>query len=127
LSGPEVLILDQTIQMHSALIRNRQELDDFMRMNTGSMNPLNQLSPDGRRRFLAGLDFDELSQGGFPDTFDIEAELTLSQAWRLLGLFGAQWAVELMPDIRVESKDDRAIDQWRQAFAHRYDKAEKAP
>jgi hypothetical protein len=112
----DILALDHDIQTRTALLRTRAEFDAYMRANPTAANPVNLLSPEARRRFSAHTDFEFIARGGTPYLGDIEAELSISQAWRLLSLFGTQRAVIFMPDIRVESDADRLVDTWRRLY-----------
>lgn len=48
---------------------------------------------------------------------DIEAELSASQAYRLLSLFGLESKVSSMRKIRVDSEEDRAVSRAYPASA----------
>jgi len=112
----EILSLFDALCFATPLIRSRAELDEYMAQYTSSNNPLSWLSPDARRRFLNDLEFSERGSMNFPSA-DIEAELTLSQAYRIAALFGKQSHLQFMPDIRVVSDEDRAVDAWRELYA----------
>jgi hypothetical protein len=79
-------------------------------------NPFLALSAGSRHRFLEALDAGDVAQGAVPDPADLENELTLAQAVRLLAVVGAQtFGVLHMPDIRIESDADKVADAWRRA------------
>ena len=109
----DAMSLMSVINTQTAPIRSRAQFDAYVRATRPADNPLRGLSADARRRFVASLDFAVIRQGGRPELADIEVELTLAQAWRLLSLIGVQHWVRYLPDIRVETDDDRLIDEWR--------------
>lgn len=78
-------------------------------------NPLAGLSDAGRRRTLASVRF--LARFVAMDTSDVEAELTMSQAYRVLSLFGKQTWITQLPEARIADDDDRAVDAWRKSLA----------
>jgi hypothetical protein len=99
-----------------APIHSREQLDDYMAKYDSPNNPLLWLSPDARRRFLQHAEF---GYGRLVTIYydDVEAELTLSQAYRLAALFGQQFIIATnVPDIRVVTEEDRIVDAWRQAY-----------
>jgi hypothetical protein len=99
-----------------APIKSRADLDEYMAKYVSTNNPLLWLSPDARQRFLNHLVFGDDGLLTVPYR-DVEAELTLSQAYRLAALFGQQFYVATgLPDIRVVTDADRAVDAWRQAY-----------
>lgn len=97
----------------TAPIRDREDLEAWLPA-AGSMpaSPLAPLSAGGRRRLLASLVFRDGYWIGI-DTADLEAELTLSQAYRVLALFGFQGAIVDMPETRIETAEDRTVAAWR--------------
>lgn len=114
----EAIRLEMRIEARTAPIQDRAQFEAYVAANPSPRaNPFRLLSADAQRRFVASLDFDAIRRGtAVPQAADIEAELTLSQAWRLLALVGQQWEVVMMPDIRVETDDDRLVDDWRKLF-----------
>jgi len=95
-----------------APIRSRAALDDYLAHNHAASNPFDALSPPARERFLASLRFGPAGLASLRFD-DLQAELTASQAYRLLALFGLQTALAGMPQIKVVSDEDRAVDTWR--------------
>lgn len=101
----------------TAPIRGRADLEAWLpTASLGPDSPLAPLSPGGRRRFLASLVFHDGDLIGI-DTADLEAELTLSQACRVLALFGRQGLIVNLPEARIETDDDRAVAAWRALLA----------
>jgi len=92
-----------------APVKSRDDLRRYMAMTPARSNPLSKLSNGGRQRFLESLVFnDEGALAGFRYG-DLEAELSVSEIYRILALFGAQHTAGLMTKAKVVSKEDRAI------------------
>jgi hypothetical protein len=94
-----------------APIKSKADLDRYLeevRQNPEARTPLNALSPAARDRFLNSLVFTEHGLGGFYFA-DLEAQLTASQAYRVLSLFGAQHVTSLLQGARIESRADEII------------------
>lgn len=94
-----------------APIKTKEDLDRYLaglRQNPEAQSPLNALSPAARDRFLNSLVFSR--QGGIGGYYyaDMQAQLSASQAYRLLSLFGAQHTTYLV-NARVESRADELI------------------
>jgi len=91
----------------SNIIRSRAELNDYLRTTAQSGSPIDCLAPSARSRFINSLVFTERGLGGFSPA-DLQAELTASQVFAILKLFGAE---EYAPgiDARVVTAEDRAI------------------
>lgn len=92
-----------------APIKSREDLQRYMAATLADLNPMSRLSPAGKQRFLDSLVFnDEGALAGFRYG-DLEAELSVSEIYRIMSLFGAQHTVGLMAKARVVSKEDRQI------------------
>ena len=79
-------------------------------------DPLIALSPPARARFLASLRFGAQGLASFQSE-DIQSELSASQAWRLLALFGLQSSLAAMPPLAVRSSEDAEVEAWRRMVA----------
>ncbi|QAU24123.1 hypothetical protein EO087_09075 [Dyella sp. M7H15-1] len=71
-------------------------------------SPLNYLSPAAKSRFLSSLQFNEKGVSSFSYA-DLEAEMTPSQIYEVLSLFGIQRTVSFMKRARVMNDTDRLI------------------
>ncbi|MDP5141655.1 hypothetical protein ORJ00_02730 [Rheinheimera baltica] len=71
-------------------------------------SPLSLLSSDTRNRFIDSLVFNERGLAGF-SYIGLEAELTPSQIYKLLGYFGAQHLASVMTNARTETSTDILI------------------
>ena len=92
----------QILDFEMAPIKTSGDLAAYLRSaNRGS--PLMALSPGGRQRFLDSLTFNENGLVSYRYE-DLAQELTASQAYRVLSLFGAQRTTHLL-HARVETSD----------------------
>jgi hypothetical protein len=89
-------------------IRSQSELQRYLSATAGSGSPLSALSSGARRRFLSSIRFNEKGITGFRYA-DLQSELTASQIFDVLHLFGAEKDVAIIPNIRVESAADRRV------------------
>lgn len=106
-----------------APIQTKEDLDRYvaeLRQNPNARSPLNLLSPAARERFLNSLVFTEQGLGGYYFG-DLQAQLTVSQVYRLLSLFGAQHTTPLVRGARVESRADQLIIEQFAAPAGDYE------
>ncbi|AJQ89147.1 hypothetical protein ACQR5V_04740 [Xanthomonas oryzae pv. oryzicola] len=96
-------------RLPTAPIRSTEQLDRYL-ANADASSPLALLSPASRKRFIQSLRFN--ANGVTTFTYnDIEAELSASQACRLLTLFGIQHALASMRKIRIETQEDEKAMQ----------------
>lgn len=77
-------------------------------MQSAKATPLDWLRPAAKRRFLASLTFNESGLTGF-DYSDLRAELTVTQIYRVLAIFGAQRVAPLVKGARAETDVDRTL------------------
>jgi len=98
----------RAIDIEMAPIRSSADLVTYLR-SAGADSPLMSLSPGARERFLGSLKFNENGLVGYKYE-ELARELTASQAYRVLALFGAQRTTYLL-GARVESPVDRAVTQ----------------
>ncbi|MCC4598276.1 hypothetical protein NRY95_06625 [Xanthomonas campestris pv. phormiicola] len=98
----------QKIIRKNAHIHSPSGLAAYISKNNASDSPLNSLSPAARKRFIDSLQFND---GGVTSFYyaDIESQLTSSQAYELLSLFGLQGTLQFMPKLRINTASDREI------------------
>lgn len=77
------------IDMYFAQIKSERDLAAHLDAHLGRGSPFDALSPNARERFISSLSFNKLGITGY-QFYDLEAELSTSQAFDLLSLFGAQ-------------------------------------
>jgi hypothetical protein len=94
----------------TAAIRSTADLKAYLRATPIARTPLGRLSPSAQRQFLASLTFNENGLTGF-DYRALSDELAASEIYRVLGLFGMERTIALIPDVRVETPLDGAIMQ----------------
>jgi hypothetical protein len=88
------------------IIRSKYELDRYLAATAGSWSPLDYLSPAARRKFLSSIRYNATGITGFH--YDgLQRELTVTQAYQVLALFGAQQDVAIIPHLRIATNEDR--------------------
>ncbi|MFC3658271.1 hypothetical protein FZ025_07945 [Xanthomonas hyacinthi] len=98
----------QKIARKNAKIHSSSGLTEYLAKNKTDDSPLNSLSPAARKRFIESLKFNENGVTSFYYA-DIESQLTSSQAYNLLSMFGLQTTLQFMHKLRVNSSNDQGI------------------
>lgn len=96
---------------HLAPIKSDQDLQRLLREDDPVLAPLRALSPAAQARFVRSLRFTERGLASFYYG-DFREELTASQSYRLLSLFGAQDSLGAIPGLRAESQADFAVLEY---------------
>lgn len=92
----------------SAPIRSRKDLSRHMRDARETGSPLRALSKQGTRKFIASLRFNEYGLTSY--RYDIlEQELSVTDAYLVLSLFGAQDDIRMLDKARVDSQLDNDL------------------
>ncbi len=97
------LLVRKNAPIHSAV-----QLAAFLADTRSAKSPINALSPAAKSRFVNSLRFNETGVTSFYYA-DIEAELSSSQAYDLLSMFGLQSTLSVMPKLRVSTPEDSQI------------------
>jgi hypothetical protein len=99
----------QRIERTTAPVHNKAQLAEFLASSKATNSPLKYLSPEARDRFVGSLKIND--QVGLRSFYyvDIEKELSASQAYELLSIFGGQGALETLSGLRGESPADKAV------------------
>lgn len=95
-------------------IRTQKELEVYLSSRDlggagSSQNPLGYLPPQTRSGFLSSLKFGDNGLAGFSFAPLVEANLTATQAYEILELFGVSRFARSIRYLRVESPRDRDI------------------
>lgn len=103
-------VLRQDLDFLVAPIKSSSDLKQHLRAVESSKvaSPLARLSRDARDRFVASVTFNEKGVTGYR-TDALEGELTVSQIYQVLALFGQQRNTSFFARARVESELDREI------------------
>jgi hypothetical protein len=96
------------VRLAMAPIRSRAELAEYTARTPSASSPLSRLSPEARERFVRSLTFNERGVTGFRYA-DLEAELSATEAYRVLALFGVEDLVPDLVHLRVRSSTDQLI------------------
>jgi hypothetical protein len=103
-------LLQREISNRMAKVKSEADLQSYITSTRGSRTPLDLLSPGAKQRFIDSLVFTPNGLGSFTYA-DIRNELTLSEAYQLLSLFGREATAASIRGIRIESEEDRMISQ----------------
>lgn len=96
------------IALKLAPVKSAAALAEYMKSVPSDQSPLSALSPGAKARFINGLTFNEKGLTSY-NYADLKAELTASQIYQLLSLFGVQHTTPLIRGARVQNDTDRAI------------------
>lgn len=91
-----------------APIKSKGDLAKYLQKILKSGSDLDLLSPGAKGRFIDSLVFNEKGLAGFRYD-DLEAELSASEIYGIMSLFGAQHTVPLMDKARAPNKTDQAV------------------
>lgn len=91
-----------------APIKSRADINEYLQETAKSKSPLHLLSKAARARFLKSLTFNDAGLTGFSYA-DLEANLTPSQIYQVLALFGSQNSTPMIKNARVASELDAEI------------------
>lgn len=95
------------INLATAPIKSKGDLDAYLKRTPPSESPFLYLSPLDLKIFLDGLIFDKSGLTQFPP--DVFKGLAVTQAYKLLALFGWQLVVPSIPDLREQDSLDTLI------------------
>ncbi len=94
------------LNLLAASIRSERQLKRYLKNTPKDESPIELLSPSARKRFLSSLKFNDMGITSFRHD-DIQRELSVTQAYQLLSLFGAQETTRFL----VNSRQDTALDK----------------
>ena len=90
----------------SAQIQSATDLDIYLRNTPHS--PLDRLSTTAKQRFLESLVFTDNGLGSYRFS-DLEAELSPTELYQILSLFGVERTTPLLTGSRILSDSDRVL------------------
>lgn len=104
-------LIERDLAYQTAPIKSQAQLKTYLQ--SGGWTPLSALSNGAQQRFLLSLVFTERGLASF-DTYDLRTELTATQVYKILALFGAQHTTKSIPGLQIRDATDAAIvDQGR--------------
>jgi hypothetical protein len=92
----------------TGIIRSQSDLQQYLSRTAATGSPLSALSSGARERFLSSITFGAKGISGF-NFADLQSELTVSQIYDVLVLFGVQKDVAIIPNARVETAADKRV------------------
>lgn len=95
----------RNIELFLAPVKSERDLSEHLATKLGRGSPLDQLSTHARERFLGSLTFNPVGLTGFRYD-DLEAELSVTQAYQVLSLFGAQ---DTLSKLRLRQATDQDV------------------
>lgn len=99
---------ESALMASAAVILSHEDLARYLSSTRPANNAFAVLSDGGRGEFFASLRFNENGLTTF-STRPLENELTPTQIYKVLSLFGAQRLTKLMSNARIETDLDRYI------------------
>ncbi|MET0506388.1 MAG: hypothetical protein ABWZ85_13765 [Luteibacter sp.] len=90
-----------------APIKSEADLQKYL-VSEQATSPMNRLSPAAKAKFLSSLRFGDKALGSY-NYEALESELTASQIYDILSLFGAQATTQLIPGAIVRTETDSLI------------------
>jgi hypothetical protein len=102
----------------AAIIDSRDDLNAYL--HRAAPSPIDRLSPPARQRFLDSLVFGEGGLGSYSYA-DLEAELSVSEIYDILSVFGVERTTSMITGARVISDRDRELLSRQAADEHLYD------
>jgi hypothetical protein len=103
-------ISERKLDKSMAPIQSREQLELYMQSMPEALNPIARLSPHARHEFLKSLSFSDNGLAQFRHT-ELQNELTPTEIYQVLRLFGMQGAASGMENARVESPGDLSLLQ----------------
>lgn len=91
-----------------APIKSALDLQNYIKMTPPNLSPLNLLSKAGLAEFLDSLTFNKQGLTGYKFS-NLEEELTPTQIYRILALFGSQSHVRSMKNAKIKTEADRRL------------------
>lgn len=105
--------VERDLQFLAAPIKSKHDLDQHVALlkSKSFHSPLRYLSNSSLERFVASISFNEKGITGYLYD-DLEKELTLSQAYEILALFGQQYNLWHLANAKVSTELDSDIRQF---------------
>lgn len=109
-SGPQRIVDIPGIGLDTQIapIKSREQLREYLIAHPGQDNPLFPLSDRAKKHFLDSLVFTERGLASF-DAGSLERNLTVSQIYHVLSMFGLQRMAHTFNGARVETEADAAV------------------
>ncbi|MDR2871718.1 MAG: hypothetical protein LBV45_04225 [Xanthomonadaceae bacterium] len=104
----DAMIDQDLIDRELAPIKSQIDMNRYIYSAEAKNSPLRQLSPNALATFMNGLTFTDEGAASFNMT-PLTNNLTASQVYEVLGLFGMQSAIGTISNLRVQTESDRMI------------------
>ncbi len=100
-----------------APIKSAVDLENYVKLTPASLSPLSRLSKTGLANFLGSLTFNAKGVTGYRYV-DLEEELTPTEIYRVLALFGVQSHVKSMKKAKVKTDADKRLLEYTPSFIY---------
>jgi hypothetical protein len=114
----ESAVSARDIALELASVKSHVSLLAYQQITPDVVSPLSKLSPAGKAEFLASLTFNENGVTGFNYRV-LENELTPTQIYSVLALFGAQHLTARLRGARIDSVADHQLLSYATAKMRR--------
>ena len=101
-------LAERELALHVAKAKSNEDLKNYLATTRADASEFKVLSSGAQKRFLQSLRFSEKGLSSF-DYRDLQAELSPTQIYQLLSLFGVQRSTASIPGLRVTSPADEMI------------------
>lgn len=102
--------IQKEVARELAPVKSQADLYQQLQQNTRGMSALRKMSPTSYRLFIDSLVFNERGLASF-DYKSVEDELSVSEAYDLLSMFGVQHTVRYFPGLKIKTKADLLVRQ----------------
>ena len=99
-------VTSTSVARPTGILRSARDLQRYL--SAPGTSPLGALSSGARERFLSSITFGAKGISGFRYA-DLQSELTASQVYDVLRLFGVQKDVAIIPNLRVDTPADKRV------------------
>lgn len=108
----QVLIHEEAArrELSSAMaeVKSASQFARYMQQTRGSATPFSAMTPGALRRFSRSLVFTDRGLASY-DYTDLQRELTASQIYAVLRVFGVEGSVSRIPGVKVRSRTDGLV------------------
>lgn len=115
-SACQIQSLRSDMALLTAPIRSQRDLRRHLRDAREADSPLDFLSPRAKRLFLSSLVFGDSGLSGHRYE-ELSRELTVSKAYQVLALLGAQDDIRLLPNLRLRTGLDAELRDYARISA----------
>ena len=102
------VVQQDLVAQQIAPIKSQVDLGNYLALRLDENSPLAALSPEARAQFISSLVFGANGLASF-DYSSLRSELTPTQAYQVMALFGMQRTTALMKGLEIKSATDKMV------------------